>query len=109
RAREQAREEERRRLARELHDELGQALLGLKMNLVWLQRRVGKANVMDVTDIREKLPALLEMIERSIHTVTAIVTDLRPPALDQLGLIAALEWQTESFARRTGLRCKFSG
>lgn len=111
-AREQAREEERRRLARELHDELGQALLALKMNLVWLQHRVAGApetSLVDVTDIREKLPALLDLVERSIHTVTAIVTDLRPPALDQLGLVAALEWQTESFARRTGLRCRFLG
>jgi signal transduction histidine kinase len=111
-AREQAREEERRRLARELHDELGQALLGLKMNLVWLQHRVAgaaEAPLVDVTDIRTKLPALLELVERSIHTVTAIVTDLRPPALDQLGLVPALEWQTESFARRTGLRCTFDG
>ena len=112
RAREQAREEERRRLARELHDELGQALLALKMNMVWLQHRVddaGDGGAVDANDIRQKLPNLLDLVERSIHTVTAIVTDLRPPALDQLGLIAALEWQTESFARRTGLRCRFTG
>jgi signal transduction histidine kinase len=110
RAREQGREEERRRLARELHDELGQALLGLKMNLVWLQHRVAAdapIGATGVADIREKLPALLELVERSIRTVTAIVTDLRPPTLEQLGLVAALEWQTESFARRTGLRCRF--
>jgi signal transduction histidine kinase len=112
RAREQAREEERRRLARELHDELGQALFALKMNLLWLQGRVadtGDPHLVDPTDIREKLPSLMDLVERSILTVTAIVTDLRPPALDQLGLVAALEWQTESFARRTGLRCQFAG
>ena len=112
RAREQAREDERRRLARELHDELGQALLALKMNLVWLEHRAAGATEtasVELTDIKEKLPSLLELVERAIHTVTAIVTDLRPPALDQLGLVAALEWQTESFARRTGLRCSFNG
>jgi signal transduction histidine kinase len=109
RAREQAREEERRRLARELHDDLGQALLALKMNLVWVQRRVAEPTPASLSEVGEKLPALLDLVERSIHTVNAIVTDLRPPALDQLGLVAALEWQTESFARRTGLRCRFGG
>jgi len=109
-AREQAREEERRRLARELHDELGQALFALKMNLVWLQHRVsGEPGQVEIAEVREKLPTFLDLVERAVHTVTAIVTDLRPPALDQLGLIAALEWQTESFARRTGLRCRFVG
>ena len=106
-AREQAREEERRRLARELHDELGQALLGLKMNLVWLQRRAARPGGEALSEGR--LPVMLELVEGAIDTVCAIVTDLRPPALDQLGLIAALEWQTESFARRTGLRCRFTG
>jgi len=109
RAREQAREEERRRLARDLHDDLGQVLLALKMNLVWIQRRVAEPTPASLSDVGEKLPALLDLVERSIHTVNAIVTDLRPPALDQLGLVAALEWQTESFARRTGLRCRFAG
>jgi signal transduction histidine kinase len=52
---------------------------------------------------------MLELVERAIDTVCAIVTDLRPPALDQLGLVAALEWQAESFARRSGLRCRFTG
>jgi signal transduction histidine kinase len=109
RAREQAREEERKRLARELHDELGQTLLGLKMNLVWLQNRVSDPSPATLRGIQEQLPDMLELVDRSIHTVSAIVTDLRPPALDQLGLIAALEWQAESFARRSGLRCRLSG
>ncbi len=109
RAREQAREEERRRLGRELHDELGQVLLGLKMNLVWVQHRVAAPTPASLSDVGEKLPVLLHLVERSIETVNAIVTDLRPPPLDQFGLVAALEWQTESFARRTGLRCQFSG
>lgn len=108
-AREQAREEERRRLARELHDELGQALLGLKMNLVWMQRRSAEPLEHTRREVDEKLQLMLELVERSINTVCHIVADLRPPALDQLGLIPALEWQTESFARRSGLRCRFSG
>jgi len=108
RAREQAREEERRRLARELHDELGQVLLGLKMNLVSMQRPAADASPVDILQLRAKLPEMLELVERAIHTVSAIVTDLRPPALDQLGLVAALECHADSFARRTGLRCDFS-
>ena len=116
-AREQAREEERRRLARELHDELGHALFGLRMHLVWLQQRIANGNGNgngngdhgSTADIESRLPAMLELIERSARTVDDIVTDLRPPALDQLGLMAALEWQAESFARRSGLRCQFVG
>ena len=108
-AREQAREEERRRLARELHDELGHALFGLKMHIAWLQTRMKALPSADSADIHERLPAMLDLVERSVRTVNEIVTDLRPPALDQLGLIAALEWQAESFARRSGLRCRFVG
>jgi len=52
---------------------------------------------------------MLDLVDRSIRMVNGIVTGLRPPALDQLGLIAALEWQTESFARQSGLRCQFTG
>jgi len=107
--REQAREEERRRLARELHDELGHALFGLKMNVVWLHQHVTAVADPDLTEVREKLPAMLDLVDRSIRMVNGIVTGLRPPALDQLGLIAALEWQTESFARQSGLRCQFTG
>src|SRR5262249_8518632 len=81
RARELAREEERRRLARELHDELGQALLALKMELGSLQHRINEASLDSIIDIRRTLPSLLSLIERAIGTVTGIVTDLRPPAL----------------------------
>jgi signal transduction histidine kinase len=108
RAREQAREEERRHLARELHDELGQALLGLKMNLASMLKRLSDPAGGDLSELRAKLPDMLDLVERAVHTVSAIVTDLRPPTLDQLGLVAALEWQAESFARRTGLRCQFT-
>jgi signal transduction histidine kinase len=107
-AREQAREEERRRLARELHDELGHALFGLKMHIVWLQQRLLGSPRAESSDIHERLPAMLDLVECSVRTVNEIVTDLRPPTLDQLGLMAALEWQAESFARRSGLRCQFA-
>ena len=76
-AREQAREAERRRLARELHDELGHALFGLKMHIAWLQHRVLTLPSAESADIRERLPALLDLVERSVRTVNDIVTDLR--------------------------------
>ena len=108
-AREEAREEERRRLARELHDELGHALFGLRMHVLWLQDRMKESGSIQTDDLQERLPAILDLVERSARTVDDIVTDLRPPALDQLGLMAALEWQAESFSRRSGLRCRFVG
>jgi signal transduction histidine kinase len=107
-AREQAREEERRRLARELHDELGQALTGFKMDLAWLELRLQAPSSEDLAESRTKVNALLQRVEQSIHALGAIVTDLRPESLDQLGLVAAIEWQAESFARRAGVRCRFT-
>jgi signal transduction histidine kinase len=104
-AREQAREEERRRLARDLHDELGQALTGLKLDLRWLDDRLRDS---DVRDAHAKVVEILPVIDQAISTVRSMITELRPQALDQLGLVAALQWQTETFARRFGLRCQFT-
>lgn len=104
-AREQAREEERRRLARELHDELAQGLMGLKLDLRWLEQRLVE---LDIDDARVKVGEMLPALDRAIRTVRSMITELRPQALDQLGLVAALQWQTESFGRRFGLRCDFA-
>jgi signal transduction histidine kinase len=107
-AREDAREEERRRLARELHDELGQALTGFKMDLAWLDRRLQAPSADELSESRTKVNLLLQRVEQAIQTLSAIVTDLRPEALDHLGLVAAIEWQAETFARRAGVRCRFT-
>ena len=96
---ERVRESERARIAREIHDELGQALTGLKMDLVRVVRPNGHGPV-DVT----QLPGL---VDRMIGTVRRIASELRPPLLDDLGLIAALEWQAREFEGRTGVRCVF--
>ena len=82
----QAREDERRRIARELHDELGQRLTALKMELSSLDGdgRAGSA--------RQRIDAMLEMIDDTVATVRRIATDLRPLMLDDLGLNAAIEW-----------------
>lgn len=105
-AREQAREEERRRLARELHDDLGQALLGLKMDLAWLEQRFRRPR-RATADAHAKLQMMVQVVDQCIHTLRSVITELRPQALDQLGLIPAMEWQTEMFARRFGVRARF--
>jgi len=102
------REEERARIAREVHDELGQTLTGLKMDLAWLEKRL--AAVGDTEDLRqweEKLRALPGQVDGIIGTVRKIATELRPPILDDLGLEAAIEWQIQEFEKRTGIPCRF--
>jgi two-component system, NarL family, sensor histidine kinase UhpB len=107
-AREGAREEERRRLARELHDELSQALTGLKMELSWVENRVEGERSSSATDVHAKVQVMRQLLDRAMHTLRSVITELRPEALDRLGLVAALEWQAETFARKAGLRCRFT-
>jgi signal transduction histidine kinase len=110
RAREQAREEERRRLARELHDDLGQAMTGLKMDLAWLERRVldSADGAPPSEEIHGKLQMMTQIVNQCIHTLRSVITELRPQTLDQLGLIPSLEWQVDTFGRRFGLRTSFT-
>jgi signal transduction histidine kinase len=110
RAREQAREEERRRLARELHDDLGQAITGLKMDLAWLERQVSDAGGAPPRkdELHGKLQMMTQVVNQCLHTLRSVITELRPQTLDQLGLIPSLEWQVDTFGRRFGLRTSFS-
>jgi PAS domain S-box-containing protein len=98
------REEERTRIAREIHDELGQQLTGLKMDASWIDKRISKD-----TDqlIHEKLSSMLSLIDETVKTVRRISSELRPGILDDLGLIPALEWQCQEFEKRTGIESKF--
>jgi signal transduction histidine kinase len=98
------REEERTRIAREVHDELGQALTSCKLGASWLARHLPRKQ-RDLWDKAEKLSA---EIDSTIQTVRRIATELRPGILDHLGLAAALEWQAQEFQSRTGIRCQFS-
>jgi PAS domain S-box-containing protein len=96
------REQERSRIARELHDELGQQLTGLKLDLSWLSRRLkdGREAPFDkVDDMRESLDA-------SIASVRRISTELRPLILDDLGFGEAVIWQADELSRRSGLKIK---
>jgi signal transduction histidine kinase len=96
------REEERTRIAREVHDELGQALTGCKLDLSWIASRLPR----EQKSLREKAKALSAHIDATIQTVRRISSELRPGILDHLGLAAALEWQANEFQNRTGIKCE---
>lgn len=103
---EQAREEERSRLARELHDELGQVLTSTKLDLMWLCDRVRQPGARPSLSLVNKLQSLAGLVELAIAAVQRITTDLKPAVLDHLGLEAALEWEATKFHARTGIRCR---
>jgi signal transduction histidine kinase len=96
------REEERTRIAREVHDELGQALTGLKLDMSWLAARVAR----NARPVKDKVKTMVDHIDETIQTVRRIATELRPGILDSLGLVAALEWQANEFQSRTGIPCQ---
>ncbi|OFW00324.1 MAG: hypothetical protein A3I61_00065 [Acidobacteria bacterium RIFCSPLOWO2_02_FULL_68_18] len=101
-----AREQEATRIARELHDELGQALTGIKIDLAWLDTRLSRvAGVADSLALRERTAAAVRQVDATIHTVRRLSSELRPGILDDLGIVAAVEWQAEEFATRTGIAC----
>jgi signal transduction histidine kinase len=96
-------ERERTRIAREIHDELGQELTSLKFDVAWLKERAAGGN--NLVEI-EKLTRILRSIDGAINSVRRIATELRPAVLDTLGLTAAIEWQAKDFQDRTGIKCK---
>ena len=96
------REEERRRIAREVHDELGGVLTSIKMELSLLRSEAlgsERESILNRTD---------GLVDHSITLIRRIASDLRPQLLDDLGLVAALEWLVADFGKRTGVRCRFS-
>lgn len=98
---ESVREEERILIAREIHDELGQALTGVKLELSLLHDQVSET---DPTQLN-RLESISTLVDSTIQSVRRIATELRPVVLDQLGLIPAIEWQAHEFQSRTGIRC----
>jgi PAS domain S-box-containing protein len=101
------REEERTRIAREIHDELGQSLTGLKMDISWLEKQLAKAKPDGFKHMSERIDSVLSLIDKTIQTVREISAELRPAILD-LGVTPAIEWQAQEFQKRTGIRCNFS-
>lgn len=101
---ESVREEERTKMAREIHDELGQILTALKIELSWLTRRFPQEQGL----LLEKTEAMSELIDGAIRTVKRISSELRPGVLDDLGLADAVEWQTQEFGKLTDINVRFS-
>jgi PAS domain S-box-containing protein len=100
------REEERGRIARELHDEFGVGLTCLKIDLSRLTALIGTTVGLEKgRQIAEKIRSMGEFIDTTIGGVQRIVSELRPAILDDLGLVAAIEWQAQDFQRRTGIAC----
>ncbi|RYY71990.1 MAG: PAS domain S-box protein [Chitinophagaceae bacterium] len=97
------REAERTHIAREIHDELGQQLTGLKMDISWLSRKIKSED----KEVQGKITETIELIDGTVKTVRRIATELRPSILDDLGLVAAMEWQSEEFERRSGINTRF--
>ena len=99
-----AREEERAAVARQLHDELGQDLTALKYELVHTAALLVEAGL--PRHLIDRLQSLIGVVELTTGAVRRIAHDLRPPALDHLGLAAAIEFEAAAVARRTGMRCR---
>lgn len=97
------REEERKRIGREIHDELGQQLTAIKMDAAWLNKKIPE----DKTDIKAKLQNILTLINGSSQSMRRILSELRPSILDSNGLLEALEWQNSQFTANTGIPVDF--
>lgn len=100
------REEEGKRIARELHDELGQSLTGLRIDLSWIDKRLAaEASTDAMAELRQRVASMTRQLDQTVRTVRRIATDLRPMVLDDFGLAAAIEWQLQEFHSRTGIGC----
>ena len=96
------REQEKTRVARELHDELAQSLTALKMDTIWLRDHLAG----QPADVQAKLASMLGMLDASVAATRRIAADLRPLVLDDLGLVAAIEWLAQNFTQRSGVACR---
>ena len=98
---ESIREQERANIAREIHDELGQALTALKLDIHWVGEKAGVRN----PDLLARTRVMSAMIDATMQSVRRISSELRPKLLDDLGLSAAIEWQAREFERHAGITC----
>jgi len=103
---ERIREEEQARIAREVHDQLGQQLTGLKMDISWLQKNGAVKAGTD--EWKDKVKEIEEMLDEAVLTVRKIASDLRPSLLDDFGLVEALEWHSDEFSKRSGIDIYFN-
>jgi two-component system sensor histidine kinase UhpB len=98
------REEERSMIAREIHDELGQLLTVLKIEISLLCKKF----IPDHPDIDQRMKTISGLINQAVESVQQISSKLRPGILDELGLVAAIEWQAQEFSKHTGIQCRYS-
>ncbi len=98
------REEDRKKVARELHDQIGQILTAIKMDMTWMSRHLPESE----REVLARLKESIELINDGVKTVRTICSGLRPGVLDDLGLAAAIEWQASEFASRNGVQCQVS-
>lgn len=96
------REEERALISRELHDELGQQLVRLKMDIIWLSSKIGDES----DEIKDKISSSIMLVDETVETMRRINTALRPKILDDFGLFAAIEWHTSEFSKHSGIPCR---
>jgi signal transduction histidine kinase len=102
---EKIREEEQARIAREIHDQIGQQLTGLKMDVSWLRDKVNKKTEPEA--ILKKLGEISNNLDEAVNTVRKVASDLRPSILDDFGLAEALDWQNKEFTSRSGIQVYF--
>ncbi len=98
------REEEKAGIAREIHDDLGGTLTAIKMEIYWLGRGLpaGKSSA----PLMERIESMSLLLDNAVGVTRRVITELRPTILDDLGLLAAIEWQAAQFQKRTGIPCR---
>ncbi|MDB5222838.1 MAG: hypothetical protein JWN83_1505 [Chitinophagaceae bacterium] len=98
------REDERTHIAREIHDELGSQLAVLKMDVSWLKKKLNDAG----EAIKQRIRDLIDLLDATVKSVRRISSELRPSLLDNLGLVAAMEWHLKEFEKRSGIKITFN-
>jgi PAS domain S-box-containing protein len=101
-----AREEERTRIARLVHDELGHAFTDLKFDLAWMDRRLKEKSAPDRSGVRRRISTMIKRVEADLDVARRIASELRPAMLDALGLVPAVEWEARQFGDRSGIGCR---
>jgi two-component system, NarL family, sensor histidine kinase UhpB len=98
-------EEERKYIAREIHDELGQVMTGLKINVKMLLKEIVDKGCVDTNYIKTEFDSVVKLIDLVFSSVKRIAIELRPDVLEHLGIIEAIKWQVTEFENKTGIRC----
>jgi signal transduction histidine kinase len=100
----QIREEERKRIGREIHDELGQQLTAIKMDIAWIDKKIPEES----DALKSKLKNVIQLLDGSNQSIRRILSELRPSILDEHGLPEALEWLSRRFTENTGINATFT-